>query len=272
MTSPPSYAPTATSSFAPSQDHLGYHQELLRAALLKLPQHQQTYDALAEVYSIITVLEMVERSFLKDYITDKDKYTSTVLRLINQYLLILRSFGANAVLDELVPQRGADNANFLGADNANFLGAFSARFNLERCQLGIKRLTAGIPATIETLGAQVQSLAAAEPASNKRSVRLVAELTGNFITCMDALKLNYRTREQLHPLLSNLVVSLNDLVMSHGAGDPTSLDFVGKSKLVSWLIRLNGLAAEHELSQAEADAFLEDLDTAYRGFYTSLED
>lgn len=269
--SPPSYAPTSTTSYAPANENLlKYHQEITRSSLLKLPQHKTVYDSLAEVYSIITVLEMVENAFIKDYITGKDKYTSTVLRLINQYLIILKSFESSsdaALLDSILVGRAADNSNFLTL--------FTDKFNLQKCQLSIKRLTAGIPATIEHLGMQVQS-SSSESNGGKRSARLVAESTGNFITCMDALKLNYKTKEQLHPLLSNLVVSLNDLVMSNEGGGPgndvTGLDFVGKSKLVSWLIKLNGLESGESLGQDDIDSFLNDLDTAYRGFYKSLED
>ena len=99
---------------------------------------------------------------------------------------------------------------------------------------------------------------------------MVAQATGNFITGMDALKLNYRTKYQLHPLLSNLVISLNELHNSPENGGST-IEFPGKSKLVTWLIKLNNLLESEELSQQDVDTFLEDLDTAYKGFFTSLE-
>lgn len=286
-TSPPSYAPTSTTSYAPAsnENHIKYHQEITKSSILKLSQHKSVYDSLAEVYSIVTVLEMIENSFLKDFIMEKDKYTSTVLRLLNQYLIILKTFengagsdnGTSGILDSILVGRLPDNSNFLKL--------FVAKFNLQKCNLSVQRLEAGIPATIEHLGMQVQSSssATASSGSDKRSARLVAEVTGNFITCMDALKLNYKSKEQLHPLLSNLVVSLNDLVMAKasssssalGGSDsthPTSLEFVGKSKLVSWLIKLNGFDQGQALNQDEIDSFLNDLDIAYKGFYTSLED
>ena len=109
-----------------------------------------------------------------------------------------------------------------------------------------------MPATIEQINGN-------QPTS--ASARLVAEITGNFITCMDAVKLNYKSKEQLHPLLSDLVVNLNEL--------NEELQFTGKSKLVNWLIKINNL--QTELTQEEADSFLNDLDIAYKGFYTTLE-
>ena len=78
---------------------------------------------------------------------------------------------------------------------------------------------------------------------------------------MDAVKLNYKTRDQLHPLLSDLVVNLNEF--------NETIEFNGKSKLINWLIKINNL--EKELSQEDSDLFLNDLDTAYKGFYESLE-
>lgn len=81
--------------------------------------------------------------------------------------------------------------------------------------------------------------------------------------------MNYNTKEQLHPLLSNLVISLNDLVTRENDSS-APIEFVGKSKLVGWLIKLNNLG-ESELPLEEVDLFLADLDGAYKGFYDSLE-
>lgn len=273
MNSPPSYAPTSTSSYIPSnENHIKYHRELDRSVLMKTPMHKVIYDSLAEMYSIITVLEMIEKSFLKDYITDKDKYTSTSLRLINQYQIIIKGFqedlSKQPILTEILP--GAT------ASNEDFPQKLAERYNLH-APLAIKRLQIGIPVTIEHLGTHVESSSHptqnhANTASTRASGRLVAEVTGNFITCMDALKLNYNTKEQLHPLLSDLVVSLNDLVTLNDSGDNNgqAIEFLGKSKLISWLIKLNNIENQ-ELSQSEVDTFLNDLDTAYKNFYTSLE-
>ena len=262
MPSPPSYAPTTHTSYGPATgNHVKYHQEISKSSLIELSQHRQVLDDLAEIFSILQVLELVEKSFLKDYLTDKDKYTLTVLRLINQFLIILKSMELETykqIVRKILPS--------IATDNLNFLHLFLAKFNLS-CPLAIKRIDAGIPATIETLGAQIHSQAD----GGIKSARLVAEATGNYITCMDALKLDYNTKAQLHPLLSNLVVSLNDLVILKAGDVSQSIDFPGKLKLVSWLIKLNGLGENEELTSKETDHFLEDLEDAYKGFYTSLE-
>lgn len=274
MSQLPAYAPTATSSYAPADSHTNYHQEITRASFLSTSIHKAVYESLCEIYSIISVLEMIENAFVKDYITDKEKYTSTVMRLINQYHILLQSFGKSPthrlVLLDILPG--------VSDDNSNILKVLQEKFNFHS-PLAVDRLTSGIPATIEHLHTQVES--SSHPAASQTSLpienrtqaasaRLVAEATGNFITIMDALKLNYKTKSQLHPLLSDLVISLNDLV-TKDSDSSKPMDFPGKSKLVNWLIRLNNLGEADELALEESDLFLDDLDVAYRGFYNSLE-
>ena len=64
-----------------------------------------------------------------------------------------------------------------------------------------------------------------------------------FITFMDALKLKYKSKDQLHPHLSDLMASLN-----------TSMprDFEGRAKIVQWLISLNQMRAADELTEDQS--------------------
>ncbi|EGW32836.1 uncharacterized protein SPAPADRAFT_150125 [Spathaspora passalidarum NRRL Y-27907] len=270
--SPPEYAPTATTSFTVSSSSPRYNSEITKSTLLKTSLHKTVYDSLAEIYSILPTLEMLEVSYIKDYITDKEKYTSTSYRLINQYQIILKGFVEDSdklnLLKTILP--GLDHTL------SNFLQLLSNKFHCN-CTHAIKRLQSGIPATIEHLSTQVESLhptvsqnTATTPAAPNAntSAKLISQITGNFITCMDAVKLNYKTKSQLHPLLSELVVNLNDLVENE---QHKSLEFSGKSKLVNWLIKINNLKDGEEIGGTDADSFLNDLDTAYKGFYTSLE-
>lgn len=276
MAAPPSYAPTSTTSYTPAGVNPGvnYHQEVTRASILPTNTHKAVYESLCEIYSIVTVLELVENAFLKDYITDKEKYTSTVMRLINQYQILVQSLGKSeahrSVLKDILPG--------VADDNSNLLKLLLETFNTH-ASLAIDRLTSGIPATIEHMHTVVNSSSHPEQpvsvqntggVSQAAGARLVAESTGNFITIMDALKLNYNTKAQLHPLLSDLVISLNDLVTKDN-DTSKPIDFPGKSKLVNWLIKLNNLQDTEEILATECDQFLEDLDTAYKGFYNSLE-
>lgn len=244
-TPPPSFAPTGTTSYQPLADRAGVHQEITKAQLLG--SDLAVYDSLAELYLILPTLEVVERAFIKDFITDKEKYTATCTRLLNQYRLIISS-----LIDDHLPAL----QRILGDDVSpeTIVLLLSNKFNL-CCPLAAKRVAVGYPATIQSISSKTSS--SPEPAGNQR---LIAQVTGNFITVMDAIKLNYNTKAQLHPLLSELVITLNDL--------PSLVEFSGKSKMVNWLIKLNNL--EGSLSEEELDEFLGDIDAAYKGFFETL--
>ncbi|CCE79902.1 Piso0_002994 [Millerozyma farinosa CBS 7064] len=272
-TSIPPYAPTATTSYTvSSRNGAESLQEVDRSSLFHTPTHKVVYESLAEIHSILTVLEMLENAFLKDYITDKDKYTSTVLRLMNQYQIILQTLSNTTekqrALKDILPRSSENQENLLN-ELTNTLDC--------DVPLAIKRIEIGMPATMEQRGSKLGTASEESTDRNqgsRTSGKLVAKVTGNFITCMDALKLNYRTKEQLHPLLSDLVVSLNDLTVydttEEGEKKEGTLEFAGKSKLISWLIKLNNLK-DNELSQEEIETFLNDLDETYKNFYTTLE-
>ncbi|CUM67630.1 uncharacterized protein PRCAT00005331001 [Priceomyces carsonii] len=271
---PPSYAPTSTTSYAPSNNNIDYHKEISRSSLAKSPLQKNVYDTLAEMFSIIMALEMVENSFVKDYITDREKYKSTTSRLINQYRMLLKGFQDDEAKKRILKTTFKKELN---EELSNLPERLSEQFNLT-APTAIKRLQAG-PDSNDLLRYAVEgsyhpsTSSLASHGKTSKSARLIAETTGNFITCMDALKLNYNTKEQLHPLLSELVLSLNELVSSEeelSFEEPKTLDFEGKSKLVNWLIKLNNLKDE-TLSREETDTFLNDLDIAYKGFYSSLE-
>lgn len=275
MSGLPAYAPTANTSYQPADNpNVNFHQEFSRASLLPTTVHKAVYESICEIFSIATVMELIENSFLKDYITDKEKYTSTVMRMINQYQMLVKGFGKTpthqSVLAEILP--GIDDTY------SNLLQLMQDKFRLH-VPLAAERLISGVPATIQHFHTVVESSSEAKEESTTQGLasvlalalaRLVAEATGSFITLMDALKLNYKTKSQLHPLLSDLVVSLNDLVLrENDASKP--IDFPGKSKLVGWLIKLNNLDDDEELPQHGIDQFLDELDEAYKGFFNSLE-
>ncbi|KAK6461125.1 vacuolar protein sorting-associated [Scheffersomyces coipomensis] len=288
--SPLSYAPTATTSYTTSKNHEQYHEEITKSSLLKTSTHKNIYESLAEIYSIIPTLELLENSFLKDFITDREVFTNISYRLINQFQIIVKSFKDNdeklSLLQEILKSNLTPDT--LHSDLSNFLKLFAIKFNLTSNSKAINRLTVGVPATIEHLSTQVESSSHHIPppvivasssgdgsinttnatSNSTSSARLIAEITGNFITCMDAVKLNYRTKDQLHPLLSDLVVNLNDLIEN---SNHKVLEFDGKSKLINWLIKVNNLGDVDELNQSDSELFLNDLDAAYKGFYSSLE-
>lgn len=80
----------------------------------------------------------------------------------------------------------------------------------------LHRISVGIPATLEH---------SSHPASSgAERAQSVAETTQAFITFMDALKLKLRAKDQLHPLLGDLMGAYGK---AGGAAE-------GRGKLVGW--------------------------------------
>ncbi|CDR46736.1 CYFA0S25e01530g1_1 [Cyberlindnera fabianii] len=259
----PPYAPTSTR--APSQARFqGSHINLDEpVSLYNTSQQRETQESLAELYSIITVLDIVEKAYVKDTLNsgDKDEYTPMVLRLLAQYNTLLKNSEVQQVFGSL--------------------DQFKKRYGLNVPQ-ATSRIEIGVPATVEhavnmpalssnstgtgTGGAGVGTTSGTGGSTGLGgpggSARAVAEATGNFITVMDALKLNYRAKDQLHPLLSDVMTSVNKV---------SSKEFEGRARIIEWLIKINKMNVYDELNDDDTRQLLFDLDNAYKGFYTMLE-
>ncbi|KAI6026936.1 hypothetical protein PISMIDRAFT_30999 [Pisolithus microcarpus 441] len=110
----------------------------------------------------------------------------------------------------------------------------------------LHRIKVGVPATVE-------HSSEAGPETGK----WIAETTQNFITFMDALKLPT-------PILQELVTGY--------ARFKGSKEWEGRSRMVGWLITLNGMKASEELTEEQSRQLLFDADCAYAEFFRSLSD
>lgn len=90
---------------------------------------------------------------------------------------------------------------------------------------------------------------------------LILEATQDFITFLDALKLGLLAKDQLHPLLSDVIQSVNKV---------TDRDFEGRGKIVQWLITLNQMKATAEVSEDQVREMELDMNSAYQGFKSTL--
>lgn len=125
-----------------------------------------------------------------------------------------------------------------------------------------ERLRIGLPSTVTT----ASSMNAPPPSNNNNSNgnpsgTLILEATQDFITFLDALKLGILAKDQLHPLLSDVIQSVNKV---------TAQDFEGRGKIVQWLIALNQMKATDELDDNRAREIELDMTSAYRGFKATL--
>ncbi|TYJ31788.1 hypothetical protein E1A91_A06G223800v1 [Gossypium mustelinum] len=101
------------------------------------------------------------------------------------------------------------------------------------------------------------------PAALYRTAAFVAECVQNFITAMDSLKLNMVAVDQLHPLLTDLSLSLNKLSI-------LPVDFEGKMKVSQWILMLSKMEAADELKAEQARQLHFDLESSYNLFMAVL--
>nr|KMM72362.1 vacuolar protein sorting-associated protein 28 [Coccidioides posadasii RMSCC 3488] len=120
-----------------------------------------------------------------------------------------------------------------------------------------ERLRIGLPATVEQPSHNPSQPPAAGPASGS----LILAATENFITFLDALKLNMVSKDALHPLLSEVIQSVNKV---------TDEDFENRGKIIQWLITLNQMRATEELAEDQARELAFDIEQAYQGFKATL--
>ncbi|PQE20739.1 vacuolar sorting-associated 28 protein [Rutstroemia sp. NJR-2017a BBW] len=191
-------------------------------------------DSLAEVFSIIVTLDELERAYLKDAIPETD-YTETCDRLLKQYKAILS--------DEGVAREFVD------------LETFKNEWDME-VPRATERLRIGLPSTVTA-----PSHNASSSGNNGTNGTLILEATQDFITFLDALKLGLLAKDQLHPLLSDVIQSVNKV---------TDRDFDGRGKIVQWLIALNQMKATEEVSEDQARELELDMNSAYQGFKATL--
>ncbi|KAL4912834.1 VPS28 protein-domain-containing protein [Aspergillus aurantiobrunneus] len=239
---PLAYAPTPYS----------YTPNIIRSASINIDEEvklasssaeRDLYESLAEIYSIIVTLDGLEKAYIKDVVPEAE-YTETCTRLLKQYK---SSLGDDTVAREFVD-----------------LETFKRIWGLE-CPRATERLRIGLPATVEQAshsGPSVNKASGATGASGGASGSLILTATENFITFLDALKLNMVSKDALHPLLSEVIQSVNKV---------TDADFENRGKIIQWLITLNQMRATEELGEEQARELAFDIEQAYQGFKSTLE-
>ncbi|KAF9517107.1 hypothetical protein BS47DRAFT_1326790 [Hydnum rufescens UP504] len=191
---------------------------------------RERYESLATLYGIIVSLDYLERAYVRDSISAA-QYSPACTRLLSQYNTILR----------------------LVSDSVPSLEEFMAKYKMDH-PAALHRLRVGVPATVEH--ASEQGGSAGRPRRWPRRPRR------SFITFMDALKLRLRAKDQLHPLLQELMTGY---VRFKG-----SAEWKGRSRIVGWLITLNTMKASDEITEEQSRQLLFDIDHAYQEFFSSL--
>eukprot|EP00741_Cyanophora_paradoxa_P015202 tig00020850_g14673.t1 len=141
------------------------------------PKERDRYELMADLYSLLRTLELLEKAYTRDAIAQKD-YAPACQKMISQYRASQQAF------QQVAPD----------------LQRFAHEYGLQ-VPSALHRLRAGVPATIEH--------AATAPAED--SAQHIATTTQCFITAMDALKLGYNAVDQLFPILSDLMASMHQI-------------------------------------------------------------
>lgn len=215
-------------------------------------------DSLAEIFSIIVTIDELEKAFLKDAIPESD-YTDICERSLKQYRSILA--------DETVATAFGD------------LEEFKAEWDLE-VPRATERIRVGMPATAVQASSGGGGGGGGIGGLNRKSGpgdmggagggggagsapggALILEATQDFITFLDALRLGLLAKDQLHPLLTDVIQSVNKV---------TDRDFENRGKIVQWLITLNQMKATEELGEVQARELELDINSAYQGFKNIL--
>ena len=222
---------------------------------------------MAEIYSIIITLDGLEKAYIKDSIPEVE-YTELCSRLLNQYKSILRDDTVSREFEDLetfkkkwdVGQKTDEPKNSVALAT---ISSFLLMVHLQiECPRAMERLRVNLPATVAEPSASHH--ASSNGVSQARSSATGSQIllaTENFITFLDALRLNMRSKDALHPLLSEVIQTVNQV---------TTADFENRGKIISWLIRLNGMKATEELGEDEARQLIFDMEGAYAGFKATL--
>lgn len=198
--------------------------------LYETAKEREHYDNLADLYAIILATEHLERAMARDAIT-RAQYITECNKLISQFKMAERAA--------------------LGSDMTT--ETFMSLYQMDCPRATERLLVAGVPQQIRS------SISEDDPDGHRNVAVTVAETVQFFITAMDAVKLEQRAVDELHPLLSDLMDALTRL--------PDIPDrFEPNNKVERWLQRLNGLRAVDEIDEDDARQLSHDLDSAYAEF------
>ncbi|KAJ6237371.1 vacuolar protein sorting-associated protein [Anaeramoeba flamelloides] len=194
---------------------------------------REKVDNFGNLYSIIKTVEYLERAYVRDAISSEN-YTKECGKLISQFKVALDSVGMKI---ENVSQ-------------------WMKNYGMN-CKAAEKTLIEqGVPSTI-IHGNNYEK-------EQGESGVFIFQTASFFITAMDSVKLNMIAVDQLQPVLSDLLNSLNKI-------DKLKPDFDGKVRITKWLKILNTMMASDELSNEQSRQLLFDLETSYNLLNSTLK-
>lgn len=204
----------------------------MEAKLWNDKREREMFANLEELCAIIKATEKVERAYIRDIISPSE-YEIECQKLIAHFKTLSSTLKGTILNIE----------------------RFMETYRMD-CPAALNRLVvSGVPATEEHR--------AAATALAPGVVIIVGESVRDFITAMDASKLEYKAVDEIHPQLSSLMTSLDKLCVLPS-------DFEAKTNVREWLGRLSKMGASDELTEQRLRQLLFDLDSSYNSFMAAL--
>lgn len=246
-------------------------------------------EAITECYSLLYTVNALEKLFSKGFFKtpeELEQYATNTDNLLHQWTSISELYSVETPKDmEELKQLFRENENEISCGNELLSHLTDVNSNIgydvESLKLALKRINAGVNGIVEQQRVQKerkleeerqqQELSQLEESTTTNETtninetsnadkKAIAEATSAFITLMDAIKLEYDTKDTLHPLFSDVLLKAGKI----------STDFAGRPQLVSWLIKLNQMDITDTVDEAERKQMLWDVDSAYNGFFDQL--
>jgi len=182
------------------------------------------YDNLATVYEILLALNQLERAYARSSISDDD-YTYHCKKLIQHYKSALG----------LAPESVRSNVE-----------QFASDYHLD-CSAALKRVTIGVPATIEFGSASNEK---------KNEQKHIMGATQSFVTVMDIFHMNISVVDKMYADIADLASHLSQL-------DNLPPDHESKATVNKWLGILNKMKATDQLDEDQRRQAMHEFEKAY---------
>ncbi len=202
-------------------------------------KERKDYENMADLYTIIVATEHLERAYAQNAISQSE-YTSECNKLLSQFKIAEKA----ALI--------SSNANGITTTET-----FMRVYQMDCPRASHRLLKVGVPEKTKEN--------AADGSSGKLAV-IVAETVQNFITTMDAIKLEQRAVDELQPLLSDLRSSMNRLPLE------TPANFGPMKRIQFWLEKLNCMRAVDVIGEDDGRQLYFELEGAYMEFTRYLHD
>ncbi|KAJ6231067.1 vacuolar protein sorting-associated protein [Anaeramoeba flamelloides] len=187
----------------------------------------------SNLFSIMQTLENLEKAYVRDSITSKE-YTNECWKMISQFKTALSAVGIGI---KEVPK-------WLKEKDIDLPAASKVL------------IVTGVPSTV-THGLGITD-------SNQNSSVFIFETASYFITAMDSVKLNMIAVDQIQPILTDLMNSINKI-------ENLPQNYQGSKRLMKWLSTLNLMKASDELTEEQSRQLLFELETAYNELMSTLQ-